>query len=98
MKSAVDEPVDAVEKVLGEVPVPPYVTQQHVQLAMRAVLQHGPESWPTGDLCRSDLTPYPCRLHRWGRAVLRTRGMTDRAVEDLIARAQQPARVPDGRR
>ncbi|TDB73065.1 hypothetical protein [Micromonospora sp. KC721] len=56
--------VDAVEKVCGELPMPRHVTGEHVRAAVRALVVHSPESWPTGQLCRSDHTPYPCRLLR----------------------------------
>jgi len=92
----VDQPIDAMEKVLGELPVPWVVTVEDVRLAIRAVLVHTPEEWPTGPLCRSDRTPYPCLLHRWGRRVLRSRGLPDDVIDELAARGDVPARVPDG--
>ncbi len=95
MQPVVDQPVDAVEKVLGELPVPWFVTAEDVRLAVRAVVVHVPEEWPTGPLCRSDRTPYPCLLHRWGRRVLRSRGLPDEVVDELVARGDQRARVPD---
>ncbi|MEU5940345.1 hypothetical protein ABZ807_14375 [Micromonospora sp. NPDC047548] len=49
-------------------------------------------------MCRSDRTPYPCRLHRWGRRVLHSRGLSERAVDELAAQAEQQLRVPEGRR
>ncbi|MGN9890776.1 hypothetical protein [Micromonospora sp. L31] len=98
MQPLVNEPIDAVEKVLGELPMPPYVTGEHVRLAVRAVVVHSPESWPAGPVCRSDRTPYPCRLHRWGRRVLHSRGLSERAVDELAARAERQLRVPEGRR
>lgn len=95
MPSAQDQPVDAVEKVLGELPMPWPVTAQDVKLAVRAVRVHAPEHWPTGALCRSDRTPYPCLLHRWGRRLLRSRGLTDAAIDALAARGELPVGVPD---
>ncbi len=74
--------------MLGDIPVPRCVTAEHVRLAVKAVVVHAPEAWPAGPLCRADHTPYPCRLHRWGRRVLRTRGLTDPAVTELAARGQ----------
>lgn len=93
MQPMVDQPVDAMEKVLGELPMPWVVTAQDVRLAIRAVLVHAPEDWPTGPLCRSDRTPYPCLLHRWGRRVLRSRGLTDEAIDELAARDEALACV-----
>ncbi|MEU5944570.1 hypothetical protein ABZ793_03305 [Micromonospora sp. NPDC047465] len=92
------QPVDAVESALGELPVPWYVTAEDLKLAIRAVLVHAPESWPAGPVCRSDRTPYPCRLHRWGRRILRSRGLTDQAVDELVARGDWLVRVPDRER
>ncbi len=97
MRSVVDEPVDAMEKVLGELPMPWIVTVEDIKLAIRAVLVHAPEQWPTGPLCRSDRTPYPCLLHRWGRQVLRSRGLPDDVIDKLATRGETLARVPDGR-
>ncbi|MCW3814237.1 hypothetical protein ONA91_07175 [Micromonospora sp. DR5-3] len=39
----VDEPVDAMEKVLGELPMPWVVTVADVRLAIRAVLVRVPD-------------------------------------------------------
>ncbi|MEU3453617.1 hypothetical protein ABZ671_08435 [Micromonospora sp. NPDC006766] len=91
-----DEPVDAMEKVLGELPMPWIVTVEDIRLAIRAVLAHAPEQWPTGPLCRSDRTPYPCLLHRWGRRVLRSRGLPDDVIDQLATRGEALSRVPDG--
>ncbi|MFU8873104.1 hypothetical protein [Micromonospora sp. SL4-19] len=93
----VDQPVDAMEKVLGELPMPWVVTVADVRLAIRAVLVHAPEEWPTGPLCRSDRTPYPCLLHRWGRRVLRSRGLADDVIDELATRGEALARVPERR-
>ncbi|MEU8262143.1 hypothetical protein AB0C02_16135 [Micromonospora sp. NPDC048999] len=92
----VDEPIDAMEKVIGELPMPWVVTVEDVKLAIRAVLVHAPEEWPTGPLCRSDRTPYPCLLHRWGRRVLRSRGLPDGVIDRLAERGEALVRVPDG--
>ncbi|MGC5033188.1 hypothetical protein [Micromonospora sp. DT229] len=94
----VTEPVDAVQKVLGDIPVPRYVTAEHVRLAVKAVVVHAPEAWPAGPLCRADRTPHPCRLHRWGRRVLRTRSLTDPAVAELTARGQAARTNPPAAR
>ncbi|MER6592060.1 hypothetical protein ABT214_09435 [Micromonospora purpureochromogenes] len=88
----VNEPIDAVEKVLGELPMPPYVTGEHVRLAVRAVVVHSPESWPAGPMCRSDRTPYPCRLHRWGG------GCCTRGACPSGRSTSWRLRVPEGRR
>ncbi|SCG38666.1 hypothetical protein GA0070560_102298 [Micromonospora halophytica] len=97
MRSVTDEPVDAMEKVLGELPVPWVVTVEDIKLALRALLVHRPEQWPTGSLCRSDRTPYPCLLHRWARRVLRSRGLTDDVIDTLAERGGTLVGVPGGR-
>ncbi|MGW5670078.1 hypothetical protein [Micromonospora sp. NPDC003776] len=89
-------PVDAMEKVLGELPVPWFVTVEDVRLALRVMLVHRPEDWPTGALCRSDRTPYPCLLHRWGRRVLRSRGLPDDVIDELAERGGLLVGVPAG--
>ena len=96
MRSVVDQPMDAMEKVLGELPTPWVVTVEDVKLAIRAVLVHAPEDWPTGPLCRSDRTPYPCLLRRWGRQVLRSRGLPDDVIDELATYGALLVRVPDG--
>ncbi|MCW3843622.1 hypothetical protein ONA70_26310 [Micromonospora yasonensis] len=47
MQSVADQPVDAMEKVLGELPMPWFVTVEDVKLALRVMLVHRPEDWPT---------------------------------------------------
>ncbi|MBO4209121.1 hypothetical protein [Micromonospora echinofusca] len=71
---------------LDELPLPPYVTAEDVGFAVRAIVVHAEESGRDGPVCRHDLFPYPCRLHRWGRAVLARRGLTDTEVAALVAR------------
>ncbi|MFJ6955816.1 hypothetical protein, partial [Micromonospora aurantiaca (nom. illeg.)] len=60
--------------VLREIPMPPYVTVEDVQFAVRAVVVHAPRAWSGGTICRNDASPHPCRLHVWGRRVLTLRG------------------------
>ncbi|MEV0154553.1 hypothetical protein AB0H57_12540 [Micromonospora sp. NPDC050686] len=97
MRTTATPPVDALEKVLGELPLPWIVTPEDVQLALRVLLVHQLEQWPTGPLCRSDRTPYPCLLHRWARRVLDARGLTDDVVDALAGRGELPPGVPGGR-
>jgi hypothetical protein len=89
--------VDPVGEVLGEVPLPPYVTVEDAQFAVRAIVVHGPEDWPAGAVCRNDEAPHPCRLHRWGRRVLTRYGLTDAEIDELAARGDPDATVPDRR-
>ncbi|GIG85482.1 hypothetical protein [Plantactinospora endophytica] len=76
--SQVGEPLD-------ELPLPPYVTAEDVDFAVRAIAVHAPEQWPTGPLCRNDHAPHPCRLHRWGQRVLAQRGLTATEITALVA-------------
>ena len=71
----VDRAVDPIDEVLGEVPLPPNVTAEDVQFAVRAVVVHAAEERPAGAVCRHDGALYPCRLHRWGRRVLALHGL-----------------------
>jgi len=94
MQPVAEQPIDAVSAVLGELPTPCVLTPDDVRFAVRAVVVHGPELWPTGPLCRNCRAPYPCRLHRWGRRVLTIHGLTGRQIDELVARGDQPHREP----
>lgn len=83
--------MDRIDEVLGEVPLPPYVTAEDVGFAVRAITVHAPEEWPGGALCRNDHAPHPCRLHRWGRRVLAKRGLTDAQATALVAQYEASA-------
>ncbi|MEV5763605.1 hypothetical protein AB0L34_03365 [Micromonospora sp. NPDC052213] len=67
--------------LLDDFPVLTPVTDEDLATAVRAVRTHVPESWPEGDLCRSERVPYPCRLARWGRATLEAAGLTEAEAE-----------------
>jgi hypothetical protein len=88
---------NAVDQALGELPLPPYVTAEDVQFAVRAVVVHAPEEWPAGPLCRNDRAAYPCRLYRWGWRVLATHGLSEREINALAAQGDPDAVVPDRR-
>lgn len=96
MRSTTDKPVDAMERVLGELPLPWLVTVDDLRLALRALRAHQPEQWPTGPLCRADRTPYPCLVHRWARRLLRSRGLPDRVVDGLATHGGRLVDVPGG--
>ncbi|WP_434743042.1 hypothetical protein [Micromonospora sp. SH-82] len=81
-------------EVLREIPLPPYVTGEDVQFAVRAVVVHAPQRWSGGTVCRNDANPFPCRLHRWGRRVLALRGVSPAVVDELIERGDPTAQVP----
>lgn len=92
---ATEEPgrdMDSIDEVLGELPLPPYVTAEDVGFAIKALTVHAAEQWPDGPRCRNDRAPHPCRLHRWGRRVLDQRGLTDRQIQTLIAEQEAPHR------
>ncbi|PZG00856.1 hypothetical protein [Micromonospora deserti] len=77
--------MQSIDEVLGELPMPPYVTAEDVTFAVKAVAVHAAEQWPDGLRCRNDRAPHPCRLHRWGRRVLDQRGLTNGQIQALIA-------------
>ncbi|MGY0002970.1 hypothetical protein [Micromonospora sp. I033] len=79
--------------VLREIPLPPYVTGEDAQFAVRAVVVHAPRRWSGGTICRNDASPHPCRLHRWGRRVLGLRGLPPAEIDALIERGD-PAAEP----
>ncbi|MFI6262240.1 hypothetical protein [Micromonospora sp. NPDC051006] len=89
-----EQSTDPIDQVLGEVPVPAPLTPEDVRLAVRAVVVHTAEEWPTGPLCRNDGATYPCRLHRWGRRVLSAHGLNDRQIEALIRHGNPFVHVP----
>ncbi|WCN82559.1 hypothetical protein [Micromonospora sp. LH3U1] len=74
--------------------MPAPLTPEDVRLAVRAVVVHTAEEWPTGPLCRNDGASYPCRLHRWGRRVLETHGLNERQIEALIRHGNPFVHVP----
>ena len=77
--------MNPIDEVLGELPMPPYITAEDVGFAVRAIAVHAPEQWPDGPFCRNDHAPHPCRLHRWGRRVLAERGLSEAQVHELVA-------------
>ncbi|MGN9778773.1 hypothetical protein ACTMS0_23875 [Micromonospora sp. H33] len=89
-----EQSTDPIDQVLGEVPVPVPLTPEDVRLAVRAVVVHGAEEWPSGPLCRNDGATYPCRLHRWGRRVLLTHGLNERQVDALVRHGNPFVHVP----
>lgn len=81
-------------EVLREIPLPPYVTVEDAQFAVRAVVVHAPRLWSGGTVCRNDASPHPCRLHRWGTRVLAQRGLRPAEIAALIERGDPAAEVP----
>ncbi|MEV6372476.1 hypothetical protein [Micromonospora musae] len=89
--AGVAEPPD---ETLREIPLPPYVTGEDAQFAVRAVVVHAPRHWSGGTICRNDANPHPCRLHRWGTRVLALRGLRDADIAALIERGDPTASLP----
>ncbi|MGK5676097.1 hypothetical protein ACSNOB_25040 [Micromonospora sp. URMC 106] len=81
-------------EVLREIPLPPYVTAEDAQFAVRAVVVHAPRRWSGGTVCRNDASPHPCRLHRWGTRVLAQRGLRPADIAALIAGGDPDAEPP----
>jgi hypothetical protein len=75
--------------VLDDFPVLTPVTDEDLALAVKAITTHAPESWPEGELCRSERVPHPCRLARWGSATLRAAGLGEDQAGELVG-ADQP--------
>ncbi|MET7666776.1 hypothetical protein [Micromonospora luteifusca] len=84
--------MDSLDEILGELPLPPYVTAEGIGFAVNSLTVHAAEQWPDGTRCRNDRARHPCRLHRWGRRVLDRRGLTDRQFRGLIAEQEAPQR------
>ncbi|WBB82212.1 hypothetical protein O7606_13080 [Micromonospora sp. WMMD882] len=89
-----EESTDPIDRVLGDLPLPTSVTPEDVRIAVRAVVVHAAEEWPSGPRCRNDGAAYPCRLHRWGRRVLETHGLSPRQVEALERHGNPFVHVP----
>ncbi|WP_233513572.1 hypothetical protein [Micromonospora craterilacus] len=70
------------------------MTPEDVRLAVRAVVVHAAEEWPSGALCRNDGARFPCRLHRWGRRVLLNHGLNERQLDALIRHGNPFVHVP----
>ncbi|MBQ0894498.1 hypothetical protein KBX37_15545 [Micromonospora sp. U56] len=81
--------MDSIEEILGELPLPPYVTVEDIGFAVKAVTVQFAEQGPDGPRCRNDRAPNPCRLRRWGR---RQRGLTNRQIRALIDEQKAPQR------
>ncbi|WBB82205.1 hypothetical protein O7606_13045 [Micromonospora sp. WMMD882] len=88
-RSAPEPPGD----VLRDIPLPPYVTGEDAQFAVRAVVVHAPRPRAGGPVCRNDASPHPCRLHRWGRRVLALRGLRPVDIDALVERGDPAAVV-----
>ena len=81
--------MNSIDEVLGELPMPPYVTAEDVGFAVRAIAVHAPEQSRDGSFCRNDRAPHPCRLHRWGRRVLAERGYSEERISEMVAEQRE---------
>ena len=75
------------DQALDQLPLPPYVTAEDVEFAVRAMVTHTPEPAPSGARCRIDQAGHPCRLYHWGQRVLAARGLTEQQIAELISGA-----------
>ena len=73
---------------LDDYPVNLETIRDDLPYAQRAVVIHQGEDWPTGRFCRNCHARWPCRLYRWGLAVLRAAGWTPQHVRRLVDRAE----------
>jgi hypothetical protein len=73
---------------LDDYPVNLETIRDDLPYAQRAVVIHQSEDWPTGRFCRNCHARWPCRLYRWGLAVLRTAGWTPQHMRRLVDRAE----------
>ncbi|BCJ58308.1 hypothetical protein [Micromonospora endophytica] len=89
-----EQSTDPIDQILGDLPVPTSLTPEDVRLAVRAVVVHAAEEWPTVALCRNDGARFPCRLHRWGRRVLLAHGLNERQLDALIRHGNPFVHVP----
>ncbi|TCB90978.1 hypothetical protein E0H26_26165 [Micromonospora zingiberis] len=89
-----EQSTDPIDQILGDLPVPTPLTPEDVRLAVRAVVVHAAEEWPSGALCRNDGARFPCRLHRWGRRVLLNHGLNERQLDALIRHGNPFVHVP----
>lgn len=73
--------------------------QRDQGLAQCAVRVHKQQQdWPAGPFCANCRSPWPCKLYRWGRAVLLAAGGSGTEIE-ACARSTDPlSQVPPARR
>jgi len=69
----------------------PTLTQEDLRLAVRAVLVHTAQRWPSGLYCSSDKSPFPCRLRRWGERALLSAGWQSEDIAAMVAQADEAA-------
>ncbi len=69
----------------GELPVLVPVREEHLWLAVRAMVTHAPQESASGVVCRKDGQAFPCRLARWGRRLLVTVGVSEQRVDEMVA-------------
>jgi len=73
---------------LDDYPVDPERAHLDRDAAVKAVVIHQGLAWPSGELCANCHAPWPCRLRRWGTAVLHAVGRTDEDIAELVRRAK----------
>ena len=68
--------------------VDPATVARDLLAAQKAVVIHRPEQWPSGTFCVNCHARWPCRLCRWGVAVLQANGWTNEDITNLVRRAR----------
>jgi hypothetical protein len=71
-----------------ELPVELSTVDTQLPFAMKAVVVHQPEDWPTGKVCRNDHRPWPCQLYHWGHQVLWLAGWREAEIAGLVCRVE----------
>jgi hypothetical protein len=84
---AVPPAVDATD----DYPVDHERVKHDLGLAQKAVVVHQSEQWPRGTYCRNCHAPWPCRLYRWGHAVLRLAEWCEADIAQLAASVEAGA-------
>jgi hypothetical protein len=70
------------------VPTDAVEAERDVRYGQMAVVIHQGEDWPSGRLCRNCHERWPCRLYRWGLAVLTVAGWNMLDVEHILKQAE----------
>jgi hypothetical protein len=68
------------------IPADPSKVDSQLPYAMKAVVIHQAEDWPTGPFCRNDHARWPCSLYHWGFSVLTTAGWGEQRIAELVRR------------
>jgi hypothetical protein len=75
----------AVGDLTDDYPVDPANVERDAGLARWAVRVHRPQEWPAGRFCVNCRQRWPCRLARWGVAVLVAAGWSEQDIAACAA-------------